>query len=84
MPLYEYICLDCKTRFDVLRAMKDSDSPLQCIQCDSDHTSRLISLLMPRAVVGWSPEVRPPVHPAHPVPVQHAVDSAQNCSKSCP
>jgi len=44
MPLYEYICLDCKTRFDALRPMKDADSHIECNQCGSDHTSRLISL----------------------------------------
>lgn len=44
MPLYEYICLDCKTRFDALRSMKDADAPLECSQCSSQHTSRLISL----------------------------------------
>ncbi len=44
MPLYEYICLDCKTRFDALRPMKEADTPIHCTNCESDHTSRLISL----------------------------------------
>jgi len=44
MPLYEYICLDCKHRFDELRPMKDADTTIRCSCCDSDHTSRLISV----------------------------------------
>jgi putative FmdB family regulatory protein len=44
MPIYEYICLDCKNRFDAIRSMKDADSPIRCDQCESDHTSRMISV----------------------------------------
>jgi putative FmdB family regulatory protein len=59
MPLYEYVCLDCKTRFDTLRSMKDADAPLQCANCSSDHTARLISLFNAqsggRVVAGGAP-----------------------------
>jgi putative FmdB family regulatory protein len=44
MPLYEYICLDCKHRFDELRPMKDADTTIRCSCCESEHTSRLISV----------------------------------------
>lgn len=44
MPLYEYVCLDCGNRFDALRPMKDADSAIQCARCQSDHTSRMLSL----------------------------------------
>ena len=44
MPLYEYVCLDCGFRFDILRSMKNADSPIACSQCESQHTSRLLSL----------------------------------------
>jgi len=44
MPIYEYVCLDCGTRFDTLRSMKEADDPIACDQCHSEHTSRLISL----------------------------------------
>lgn len=40
MPIYEYICLDCGTRFDALRSMKDADAPIDCRDCHSAHTSR--------------------------------------------
>ena len=44
MPLYEYECLDCGALFDGLRSMKDADSLINCNQCESQHTKRLLSL----------------------------------------
>lgn len=44
MPLYEYYCLDCKERFEVLRLMKDADAKILCIACKGEHTVRAISL----------------------------------------
>ena len=44
MPLYEYLCLDCRTRFDALRPMMDADAPIDCQECQGEHTSRVISL----------------------------------------
>ncbi len=44
MALYEYVCLDCGSRFDALRSMKDADALIECVKCNSDHTSRTISV----------------------------------------
>lgn len=44
MPIYEYNCEDCGTRFDALRTMSDADAPIDCEQCAGDKTSRAISL----------------------------------------
>jgi putative FmdB family regulatory protein len=44
MPVYEYVCLDCGKRFETLRLMREADAPIACVTCESDHTSRLISL----------------------------------------
>jgi putative FmdB family regulatory protein len=44
MPLYEYQCSDCLTRFEALRPMSKADDPIQCKHCESLHTSRAISL----------------------------------------
>ena len=44
MPIYEYACLDCGERFERLRPMKDADAPVACTACQSEHTSRLLSL----------------------------------------
>jgi putative FmdB family regulatory protein len=44
MPLYEYKCIRCETRFDALRAMADADDPIECPGCGGAETHRLISL----------------------------------------
>lgn len=44
MPLYEYTCLDCRTRFDALRPIKDADAPITCPGCESLETARMLSL----------------------------------------
>ncbi|MFV1859375.1 MAG: zinc ribbon domain-containing protein [Anaerolineales bacterium] len=44
MPLYEYICLECNDVFDTLRPMSQADSPIVCQACESEHTSRMISV----------------------------------------
>lgn len=44
MPLYEYVCQDCESRFDALRAMSDADAPIPCPDCGSERVRRAISL----------------------------------------
>ena len=44
MPIYEYVCLDCGDRFEVLRTMREADQPIACKECESDHTSRLLAM----------------------------------------
>ncbi len=58
MPVYEYVCLDCGTRFDALRPMREADAPLACDHCESEHTSRTLSVFFAqsggRSVAGTS------------------------------
>lgn len=44
MPIYEYICLECKDQFEVMRTMKAADEPIACSQCKGLQTSRMLSL----------------------------------------
>jgi putative FmdB family regulatory protein len=44
MPIYEYICKDCGKRFEVIRSIKDADSPIACKSCQSDRTNRAVSV----------------------------------------
>ncbi|MEW6180068.1 MAG: zinc ribbon domain-containing protein [Chloroflexota bacterium] len=44
MPLYEYICEDCGTRFDAFRSINEADRPISCKKCFSQHTHRALSL----------------------------------------
>jgi putative FmdB family regulatory protein len=43
MPIYEYYCRDCKTKFEALRPMSKADAPIACKQCEGKHTSRMLS-----------------------------------------
>ena len=44
MPIYEYYCADCKTKFDARRPMDKADTAIQCRHCESMRTSRMLSL----------------------------------------
>ena len=44
MAIYEYACLDCGEKFEALRSMNDADTPIACIQCESEHTSRQLTV----------------------------------------
>ena len=44
MPIYEYICLDCKTEIEILRSFNESDQPIDCDECGSDNVKRKLSL----------------------------------------
>lgn len=58
VPIYEYVCLDCKTRFDALRPMADADTPIGCKTCGSEHSARTLSVFFAqssgRVVAGQS------------------------------
>jgi putative FmdB family regulatory protein len=40
MPVYEYICKDCKKKFEVLRAIKDPRTGVACPKCRSRKVER--------------------------------------------
>jgi len=42
MPLYEYVCKDCDTRFDALVRSTDTRS-VQCDSCSGENVRRLVS-----------------------------------------
>jgi putative FmdB family regulatory protein len=43
MPLYEYRCSDCKTKFELLVSHFGADEVV-CTKCHSDNVRRLLSL----------------------------------------
>lgn len=44
MPIYEYDCQNCGTRFDTLRSFAQADLPMACSVCQSSNTKRALSL----------------------------------------
>lgn len=43
MPIYEYRCRDCETRFEALRPMGDDGRDLRCPECDAPAPERKLS-----------------------------------------
>jgi len=43
MPLYEYSCTDCTTKFDVLTSFANRDRKQVCPSCESTETKVLVS-----------------------------------------
>lgn len=44
MPIYEYVCQSCNTKFEKLvRSMSDS-APIACPKCQSTQTQRALSV----------------------------------------
>lgn len=44
MPLYEYSCENCGFQFEALRPMKDADTPIECKNCHSQQTHKMLSV----------------------------------------
>ena len=49
MPIYEYVCKDCGSHFDMLRSMKDADKVARCKNCFSETTTRALSVFYAQA-----------------------------------
>ncbi|MBC8164760.1 MAG: zinc ribbon domain-containing protein [Bryobacteraceae bacterium] len=43
MPIYEYQCSDCGKQHEQIRRMAEADSGVECPQCKSAHSRRLLS-----------------------------------------
>jgi len=49
MPLYEYACKDCNTRFEKLVKSMSSTEKVACPKCGSPKTERALSVFAVRA-----------------------------------
>ncbi len=58
MPIYEYVCLNCKNEFETIRPMSLADVPLPCIKCGAKDVRRKLSMFFAesggRSVAGMS------------------------------
>lgn len=43
MPIYEYKCDDCGSRYEQIRRMSDADRDLECPSCKSHEVKRQLS-----------------------------------------
>ena len=44
MPIYEYVCLDCKKEYEILRSFDESNQPIKCDECGGENVRRKLSL----------------------------------------
>jgi len=44
MPLYEYACLECGNRFELLRGVQQSHGETVCERCSGSRVKRLLSV----------------------------------------
>jgi putative FmdB family regulatory protein len=43
MPIYEYVCIDCGEKFELLRRFSDADNKVKCVKCGKTNVLRAIS-----------------------------------------
>jgi putative FmdB family regulatory protein len=46
MPIYEYYCRDCHTKYDKLRPMVEADAPVSCPECNMQNSVRALSVVI--------------------------------------
>ena len=44
MPIYEYVCENCRREFSLLRPMREADFPAACEACGHPKTKRKLSV----------------------------------------
>ncbi|MGE5681335.1 MAG: FmdB family zinc ribbon protein [Bacillota bacterium] len=47
MPIFEYQCKDCNTRFEILHKSSSNTSEVVCPQCNSVNYKKLLSTFSP-------------------------------------
>ena len=44
MPIYEYICLDCKKEYEILCSFNEADQTIACNECGGENVKRKLSV----------------------------------------
>ena len=43
MPIYEYQCMNCGNKFELLRRLSDKDNEIKCPKCNKTGVKRALS-----------------------------------------
>jgi len=54
MPLYEYVCNDCRERFEVLQRVGEGAESVTCPECGAHEVARQLSTFAAAASAGSS------------------------------
>ena len=79
MPMYEYYCQECSTRFEQLRPLSAADTVAVCPTCQHPRVQRVISLV---AAFARSSDSFAPTMGAAPAPSMGSCCSGGGCSCS--
>ena len=52
MPIYEYICEECETKFEKLIYRADDEANLECPSCGKNHLRRELSTFAAHTAAG--------------------------------
>ncbi len=52
MPVYEYFCRDCHTKYDKLRPVREADAPVACPTCNTENSVRALSVFIVHNATG--------------------------------
>ncbi|MBL7165906.1 MAG: zinc ribbon domain-containing protein [Dehalococcoidales bacterium] len=59
MPIYEFECRNCGTRFEALWSISEIDAEVRCPECGDGCPQRVVSVFAPRSSVytptSWGP-----------------------------
>ena len=59
MPIYEYICSECNTKFEQLRPLSQSDQLADCPQCHKPARRKMSTFAAFSASLGGVPKTVP-------------------------
>lgn len=45
MPIYEYVCPECREKFSRLRPIREMDEPARCPGCGKEQARRVLSVV---------------------------------------
>lgn len=54
MPIFEYLCKDCNTRFEILHKSSNNTGEIVCPKCNSANYKKLLSTFSPSVQGGSS------------------------------
>ncbi|MBA2395700.1 MAG: zinc ribbon domain-containing protein [Ktedonobacteraceae bacterium] len=62
MPVYEYVCPECRTHVEHIRLMKEADDPTPCPRCSHLVVRQVSRFAFKKTAVVSDPTVSKPVH----------------------
>lgn len=54
MPIYEYDCENCGSRFETYQSSMNTEKEVKCPECESDKTRRVLSTFFGKCSTGHS------------------------------